>query len=123
MDGLILADIPGLIEGASQGKGLGDRFLRHIEKTQVLLHCLDVQSDNLEADYRTIRKELQEYKIDLSGKTEILLLTKTDCVDREVVKRKLSVAKELNSNALAVSIYDDESLNLLKAKILTFFQK
>jgi len=58
MSGFVLADIPGLIEGASQGKGLGDKFLKHVEKTRVLIHCVDLLSVNLKADYETIRKEL-----------------------------------------------------------------
>ncbi len=76
--GMLIADIPGLIEGAAAGKGLGDEFLRHIERTAVLLHLVDVMSDDIVGDYKTIEKELAAYAIDLSKRAKIVVLTKTD---------------------------------------------
>jgi GTP-binding protein len=80
---LLMADIPGLIEGASQGKGLGDEFLRHTERTNVLLHLIDAYSDNIAKDYRTIIRELKEYRVDLSGLPQIVALTKIEGFDKK----------------------------------------
>lgn len=82
----VVADIPGLIEGASQGAGLGDRFLRHVERTKLLLHLVDVSSasgrDPVE-DYETINRELERYDEDLAARTQIVVATKTDALDEE----------------------------------------
>jgi GTP-binding protein len=123
LDGLIVADIPGLIEGASEGKGLGDKFLRHVEKTKVLIHCIDCKSVDFKKDYETIIKELHDYKNDLTVKNELLILTKSDLVDAKEVQKLLKVADKLNKNNLAVSVFDDRSLEELKAKILQLTQK
>ncbi len=123
MDGLIIADIPGLIEGASHGKGLGDKFLRHVEKTKVLIHCIDCLSNTPEKDYETIRKELKEYTNDLTVKEELLVFTKSDLVDQGYIKQLIKIANRLNKNNLVVSVYDDKSLEELKAKILALTQK
>jgi GTP-binding protein len=82
---LLIADIPGLIEGASEGKGLGDDFLRHIERTSVILHLIDVLSDDVAGDYRKIRVELEKYSPDLIARPEIVALTKIDAVDDEII--------------------------------------
>ncbi|HUD09399.1 MAG TPA: GTPase ObgE [Patescibacteria group bacterium] len=122
-NGLIIADIPGLIEGASEGRGLGDKFLRHVEKTKVLIHCLDLQSEDLVKDYQTVRKELKEYTSDLTVKNELLVLTKADLVAPDEIKKVLKTVNKLNANNLVVSVYDDKSLAELKAKILALTQK
>lgn len=83
---MVMADIPGLIEGASLGKGLGDEFLRHIERTAVLLHLIDVHSENVVNDYKTITKELSDYNKDLANKPRIIVLTKTDSIDDKELK-------------------------------------
>jgi GTP-binding protein len=123
MSGFVLADIPGLIEGASQGKGLGDKFLKHVEKTRVLIHCVDLLSVNLKADYETIRKELEVYNPDLLNKKELLVLTKTDLVDEKTLKKSIKIAEKLNPNYLTTSIYNEESIAVLKAKISELSQK
>jgi GTP-binding protein len=123
LNGLIIADIPGLIEGASHGRGLGDKFLRHVEKTKVLIHCLDCLSNNPEKDYETVRNELKEYKSDLTVKNELLVLTKSDLVDQGYIKQLVKIANRLNKNNLVVSIYDDKSLEKLQAKIIALSQK
>ena len=82
---LLIADIPGLIEGASEGKGLSDAFLRHIERTSVILHLIDVLSDDIAGDYQKIRRELEKYNPKLAEKPEIVALTKIDAVDDEIV--------------------------------------
>lgn len=82
---LLIADIPGLIEGASEGKGLGDAFLRHIERTAVLLHLIDAYSEDVAASYQTIRKELANYDADLSERPEVVALTKCEGLDEEMI--------------------------------------
>lgn len=90
---LLIADIPGLIEGASEGKGLGDDFLRHVERTAVLLHLIDVYSDNVAESYRTIRGELQKYNPELAERPEVIALTKIEGLDDDIIKMQLD---ELN---------------------------
>lgn len=118
MYGFILADIPGLIEGASEGKGLGHKFLRHIKRTKMLLHCLSLESTSLITDYKTIRKELKKYSKELAEKEEVLILTKTDVLtpkELESAKKKMT---KLNPNILTVSILDDASIKNLKDSLI-----
>ncbi|MFZ1257850.1 MAG: GTPase ObgE [Candidatus Saccharimonas sp.] len=82
---VLIADIPGLIEGASEGKGLGDAFLRHVERTAVLLHLIDVYSNDVAADYKTIRNELKKYSPELAERPEIVALTKCEGLDAEMI--------------------------------------
>jgi GTP-binding protein len=82
----VLADIPGLIEGAHEGAGLGARFLGHIERCGVLLHLVDGTGDDLAGAYRTVRAELEAYGADLAGKAEIPVLNKIDALDDELVE-------------------------------------
>lgn len=122
---LILADIPGLIEGASQGKGLGVKFLRHIERTRTLFHLISAETDDAARDYKTVRKELKEYSADLAAKEEFVLLSKTDAVAPAAVKKHIAALKRTGLDPIAISILDSESLekitaplNALKAKKL-----
>lgn len=118
MYGFILADLPGLIEGASEGKGLGHKFLRHIKRTKILFHCLSLESTKLITDYKTIRKELKAYNEELATKPEVVILTKTDVLTKkEVDAAKKKIAK-LNPNILAVSILDDKSIKDLKDNLI-----
>lgn len=89
-DGTFLAaDIPGLIEGASIGKGLGDDFLRHVERTKLLLHIIDATSDDIAKDYTTIQGELKNYKVDLSSRSQIIVLSKIESVPKQDIPAKL----------------------------------
>lgn len=92
---LLIADIPGLIEGASEGKGLGDAFLRHVERTSVLLHLIDAYSNNIAADYKTIRNELQQYSAELNKRPEVIALTKTEGLDAEIIDMQISELKKV----------------------------
>ncbi len=83
---LLIADIPGLIEGASEGKGLGDAFLRHVERTAVIMHLIDAYSDDVAKAYTTIRGELHAYSEDLSTRPEVIVLTKIDGLDDELIQ-------------------------------------
>lgn len=115
---VVLADIPGLVEGASQGKGLGIQFLKHIQKTQILLHCVDVTGQNPYKTYLTVRNEFKEFDETLLEKKEIILLTKIDLADEaqvEDVKKELLKSKR---EIIPVSIYDENSITLLKEFII-----
>jgi GTP-binding protein len=93
---LLFADIPGLIEGASEGKGLGDEFLRHIERTAVLVHLIDIYNDSVSDAYKTIQGELKAYRVDLTNRPQLIVLNKIDGMDDEIIDDKkqelLSVA-------------------------------
>ncbi len=119
---LILADIPGLIEGASEGKGLGIKFLRHIERTRILFHLVSAESKKPVSDYKTVRKELGRYSKSMLKKDEYLFLSKTDMVDAKDIKKTLAKLKELNKNVLALSIHDFDSIQKIN-KILQKIQK
>lgn len=118
LKGHIIADIPGLIEGAHEGKGLGVAFLKHIEKVSVLLHCVSAESANIKKDYELIRSELGEYNKRLLAKNELVLLTKSDTVSPDVLKDQTNILKKLNKDVFSVSIHDYEQIELLKTKIL-----
>ena len=95
-DGAILvADIPGLIEGASQGKGLGDAFLRHVERTAVLLHLIDAYSNDIAKAYQTIRLELASYSPELLNRPEVVALTKTEGLDDDIIKMQMDAVRDV----------------------------
>jgi GTPase len=82
----VIADIPGLIEGAAEGAGIGDRFLGHVERTRVLLHLVDANNPDVAAAYRTVRDELEAYGAGLDEKIELIALTKLDTIDAELAE-------------------------------------
>jgi len=100
---LLIADIPGLIEGASEGKGLGHAFLRHVDRTAVLLHLVDVYNDDAGVAYATIRHELEKYS-DLATRPEIVALTKCEGVDEDIIKMQMSSILAQNPNAQIFAI-------------------
>ncbi len=114
--GFILADIPGLIEGASEGKGLGHKFLRHIRRTKAIFHCVSCEGDVIES-YETIRGELKLYGNGIEEKAETIILTKTDLVTEDELEEKIKILKKKNPSILTVSIYDDNSLKDLKTTL------
>ncbi len=107
---LILADIPGLIEGSSSGRGLGIKFLRHIERTHILFHFISTESLTPSRDYKIIRKELGAWNIALLKKPEHLFLTKSDLATTEELNKKLSVLKKIDPHVIAISVNDTESI-------------
>jgi GTP-binding protein len=111
---LILADIPGLIEGASTGKGLGIKFLKHVERTKTLFHLVSTESEDVVKDYKIIKKELANYSKELAKKPEYLFLSKSDMVSPAELKKKLAKLKKLNKNAIALSIHDEGAINEVK---------
>ena len=114
----IIADIPGLIEGASSGKGLGINFLKHIEKVDLLIHCLSVESKNVKADYQIVREELRKFNPLLTQKSEIILLTKSDLATDEELKTKQKSLQKFD-RVLTVSILNDKSLKNLAEVLRT----
>ncbi len=115
--GYILADIPGLIEGAAEGKGLGHTFLRHVKRTKIMLHCISLEHEDAITVYKTIRKELDAYAHDLVEKPEYVIFTKTDVVTPEQTEKMIAdfctATKKNREEVFAVSIYDDEALKTL----------
>ena len=112
--GFILADIPGLIEGASEGKGLGFSFLRHVKRTKIILHCISLENKDVQLIYGAVREELKKYEKDLVEKKEIVLLTKSDLVDIETKEEVIKKMKEKCEDVYAVSIHDRNSLKLFQ---------
>jgi len=113
--GVVLADIPGLIEGASSGKGLGHKFLRHIERTKTLMHCISCELEDPLESYKVVRRELELYNKELVKKPELVVLTKTDLISEEELNKKLKLFK----NAIPFSIIDDASIKELKKWLTT----
>ncbi|MEI8327951.1 MAG: GTPase ObgE [Candidatus Taylorbacteria bacterium] len=114
--GYVLADIPGLIEGASMGRGLGHKFLRHVKRTKLLLHLVSLENpvDKIADIYNIVRKELEKFGEGLNEKEEIVILTKTDLVDADVVKEAKAVIKSFNKNIQTVSVIDDKGIKKLR---------
>lgn len=94
-EGFVACDIPGLIEDASKGKGLGDEFLRHVERTRLLVHLIDITSEDVAADFKTIQKELYDYKKEVAEKPQLVILTKSDLIDAKMRQRKIKELKKL----------------------------
>jgi len=126
--GLILTDIPGLIEGASQGKGLGIKFLRHIERTKVLFHLVSAESQNPVKDYKTIRSELGAHNKEMLKKPEYVFLSKSDIFTKAVIKEKISnlekISNQKNStikSIMPLTIYDDKDLKKVEKILNSLF--
>lgn len=117
--GLILADIPGLIEGASEGKGLGFKFLRHISRTRLLLHCVSLENEDPMAVYKTVREELSRFDDgSLAAKPEIIVLTKSDTKTPEELERVAAYFNELGKEVITVTILDDASVKAFQDTIV-----
>jgi GTP-binding protein len=109
--GYVLADIPGLIQGASEGKGLGHKFLRHILRTRMLIHCISVENEDVVAAYNLIRDELRKFDASLLSKKEYVLLTKTDEADPQALKKKREVLEAHTKQTVhTITILDAESI-------------
>ena len=116
-----LADIPGLIEGAHTGTGLGIKFLKHIERCKTLLHLIDITEDDLFISYNQVRKELSKYSKDLVKKKEIVVLNKTDLIDEEEKKDKIKKLKnKLKKNIFLMSTMDKKSVSDIKSKLVNY---
>lgn len=107
--GYVIADIPGIIEGASEGKGLGHKFLRHIQRTAFLVHCISAERDNPFHDWEVVRSELASHP-DLLTKKEYILITKTDMVDEAKLSEIIGVFSQRGQVVQHVSVYDENAL-------------
>ncbi|OGN16326.1 MAG: Obg family GTPase CgtA [Candidatus Yanofskybacteria bacterium RIFCSPHIGHO2_02_FULL_50_12] len=119
---LILADVPGIIEGAATGKGLGIKFLRHVERTNTLFHLISAESANPKTDYKTIRTELGKYNKALLDKKEYLFVSKSDMVPADQMKKIITALKKLNPTATPLSIHDPDAIAKVE-KILNAIAK
>jgi len=114
-----LADIPGLVEGAHEGVGLGDKFLRHIERCKILLHLIDISENDLVENYLQIRKELEKYNEDLSKKKEIIVFNKSDLLEEKDIKNKLKTFKNKTKKKFEIiSVVADNNLTNLRKILL-----
>lgn len=112
-----IADIPGLIENASLGHGLGIKFLKHLERCEILLHILDIKSDDIINNYKVIRKELENYK-NLASKKELILLSKIDMIDQnEVDKKKKELEKLTNKEVMTYSSITNYNIEIVKNRL------
>ena len=118
---ITLADIPGLIEGAHEGTGLGTQFLKHIERCKSLLHLIDITNENLIESYKQVKKELQNYSSELTKKKELIVLNKIDLVNEDVVKKKIKdFSKNNKSEVLTLSTLKKNSISKIKSKLISY---
>ncbi len=118
---ITLADIPGIIEGAHEGIGLGIKFLKHIERCKSLLHLIDITEEDLKKSYSQVRKELKNYSKDMLKKDELVVLNKTDLLeDKEVKKIKNDFLKKHKVNLITLSTLDKKSISKIKSKLIKY---
>ena len=118
---ITLADIPGLIEGAHTGVGLGIKFLKHIERCKTLLHLIDITEENIENLYKQVRNELGKYSKDLLKKDELIVFNKIDLIDKNKLKEKKDkFSKKTKNEVLAISTFDKNSVAKIKSKLIKY---
>ena len=118
---ITIADIPGLIEGAHEGTGLGIQFLKHIERCKTILHLIDITVNDIEKAYNQVKKELLSYSPELLKKKEIIVLNKVDLVEEKFVKEIVSdFSKKINAEILFLSTFDQRSVSKIKAKLISY---
>ena len=118
---ITLADIPGLIEGAHTGVGLGIKFLKHIERCKTLLHLIDITEKNIENLYKQVRNELGKYSKDLLKKDELIVFNKIDLIDKNKLKEKKDkFSKKTKNEVLAISTFDKNSVAKIKSKLIKY---
>ena len=118
---ITIADIPGLIEGAHIGVGLGIKFLKHIERCKTLLHLIDVTEENIENLYKQVRNELGKYSKDLLKKDELIVFNKIDLIDKNKLKEKKDkFSKKTKNEVLTISTFDKASVIKIKSKLIKY---
>jgi GTP-binding protein len=116
-----IADIPGLVEGAHKGTGLGIQFLKHIERCKSLLHMIDITNDDLKSSYKKVKNELKNYSSKLSKKRELIILNKTDLIDKKEEKRIINdFSKNVKSEVISMTTLEKESISKIKAKLVSY---
>lgn len=121
--GFVVADIPGLIEGASEGKGLGHKFLRHVKRTHHLFHLISLENPDPVSVYNTVRGELSQYGQGLDTKEETIILTKTDTTDEKAMKDAKKKLSKFNKDILTVTVLDDVSIKEISDEIVKRLRK
>ena len=118
---ITIADIPGLIEGAHTGVGLGIKFLKHIERCKTLLHLIDITEKNIENLYKQVRNELGKYSKDLLKKDELIVFNKIDLIDKnQLNKKKDKFSKKTKNEVLTISTFDKASIAKIKSKLIKY---
>ena len=118
---ITIADIPGLVEGAHKGTGLGIQFLKHIERCKSLLHMIDVTNDDLKKSYKQIKNELKKYSTKLSKKKELVVLNKVDLIDNNELKKMIKeFSKNTKSEVITLSTLEKRSVSQIKAKLISY---
>ena len=116
-----IADIPGLVEGAHKGIGLGTQFLKHIERCKSLLHLIDITNEDLKKSYKQIKDELKNYSSKLAQKKELIVLNKTDLIDEDMVKQIIEdFSKSMKSEVVLLSTLEKKSISKIKAKLISY---
>jgi GTP-binding protein len=121
----VLADIPGLIEGASDGKGLGHKFLRHITRTRALVHLVSAENEDVGEVYTTIRAELGKYDKELLKREEVVVLSKIDTVDKDAIKEKIKALEKASKSkvVVALSLYEDDTIKAFGDSLIQLLSK
>ena len=118
---ITLADIPGLIEGAHTGTGLGIKFLKHIERCKTLLHLIDITEEDLVKSYKQVRNELKKYSKDLLKKEELVVFNKVDLIAKDQINKKISIfKKKVDKNVLSMSTIDKKTVSYIKSKLINY---
>tara|TARA_B100001540_G_scaffold239966_1_gene214538 strand:+ start:684 stop:1667 length:984 start_codon:yes stop_codon:yes gene_type:complete len=116
-----IADIPGLIEGAHKGTGLGIKFLKHIERCKSLLHLIDITNNDLEKSYNEVKKEIKNYSLDLLKKKELIVFNKIDLVDEKIANKIVEkFSKKIKGEILTLSTLNKKSVLKIKAKLISY---
>ena len=116
-----IADIPGLVEGAHKGTGLGIQFLKHIERCKSLLHMIDITNDDIKKSYNQVKKELKSYSSKLAKKRELIVLNKTDLIDdKEMKKIEKNLKKITKSEIIAISTIEKKYISKIKSKLVSY---
>lgn len=116
-----IADIPGLVEGAHKGTGLGIQFLKHIERCKSLLHMIDITNNDIKSSYKKVKNELKNYSSKLSQKRELIILNKTDLIDKNEVKKIINdFSKSTKSEVMSMSTLEKKSISNIKAKLISY---
>jgi GTP-binding protein len=118
---ITIADIPGLIEGAHKGTGLGIQFLKHVERCKSLLHMIDITKDDIEESYNQVKTELKNYSSKLSKKKELIVLNKTDLIDQKKIKEIVNnFSKSTRSEVITMSTFEKKAVSKIKAKLISY---
>jgi len=118
---ITIADIPGLVEGAHKGVGLGTQFLKHVERCKSLLHLIDITNEDIKKSYNQVKNELKSYNSKLNKKKELIVLNKTDLIEEKEIKKIIKdFSKELKSEVISISTFKKISISKMKAKLISY---